>query len=709
MPDYVILENSSTQCVVDCIESQPTLLYWGNHLGNIHVDSLRRMSRRQEAPACAAEEAAISLCPTLGSGFLGKPALELCGENQPWSLNFELQQIERPTPESVIFISRDQHQQLELRHSLQLNDAGVLCASTQLTNHSPHTITVNHCAALCLKLPAQLTEVLSFEGRWAKEFQTQTTPLFSGTFSRENRHGRTSHHSFPGVILQGAHCSENHGIAYGFHLGWSGNHHTHIETLADGRIAAQMGELLLPGELQLNRNESYTSPTLYGAFSESGRNRLRQQFHAHVRHHILSSHLPQKPRPVHFNTWEAQYFDHDIDKLKRLARAAAEVGAERFVLDDGWFLGRRHDRAGLGDWIVDREIYPDGLSPIIEQVEQLGMEFGLWLEPEMVNPDSQLYRQHPDWVLQCETAPTVLARHQLVLNLSLPEVQYYLFDAIDALLRQYPIAYLKWDMNRDLHQPGDQQARSSVHRQTHALYQLLDRLRHAHPQVEIETCASGGGRADYEILSRTDRVWTSDSNDALDRLAIQKGFSLFFPAEVMGAHVGPHRCHITGRQLPMETRAAVALFGHMGMEVNLLEESAEDQQTLRLAIALHKQHRALIHSGNLVRLATLNKADAFGIVAKDQSQALFSFTLLDSQNSTLPSTLLFDGLDNNANYEIALCWPPKPSSSTPSILEELTDSAQPLRTSGAALMKHGLQLPLLHPHSVLIFHLQLQQ
>ena len=709
MTNYITLSTQNSLCVFDCRAKQPNLLYWGTPFAGEHSeDSLARLHTRQEAPGCADHEAAISLCPTLGNGYLGKPAFEAHRQGTHWSLDLQLSAIEQDSRNQVVFVSDDDNAGIQLRQRLYLDNSDVLCAELEIVNTGADSLCINHCSAVCLALPAYLSEVITFDGRWANEFQTQTTPLFRGNYSQENRHGRTSHHAFPAAIIKTKNTTSSQGKAFGFHLGWSGNHQFHIETLADGRRTVQFGELLLPGEITLQSGSCYKSPTLYGSFSASGLNQLTQNFHQFVRTRLLSERQQNRPRPIHFNTWEAQYFDHNPDKLIALANAAADIGAERFILDDGWFLGRRHDRAGLGDWTVDPEIYPNGLAPLIDHVERLGMEFGLWVEPEMVNPNSDLFRKSPHWVLQCEGSERVMARHQLVLNLTITEVQNYLYERIDSLLSDYPIRYLKWDMNRDLHQPGDHNGQAAVHRQTNGLYRLLARIRHAHPEVDIESCASGGGRADYGILALTDRIWTSDSNDAIDRLSIQKGFSYFFPSEVMGSHVGPLNCHITGRQLDMQTRAGVALFGHMGMEVDLTQESEDDRNTLRAAIKLHKQHRPLIHGGNYLRVDTDHDCDTFGVIAKDKNEALFSHTQLQSKNSTLPGTLFFEGLNPHKHYRITLVWPENFATTTQSIINEISNSERPLICCGAALQEHGLQLPLTHPNTVLVFHL-LQQ
>lgn len=324
---------------------------------------------------------------------------------------------------------------------------------------------------------------------------------------------------------------------------------------------------------------------LYAASAENSLSVLSQCFHGYVAAHLTDERVVGRARPVHFNMWEATYFDLFKEKLHRLVDAAAQLGVERFILDDGWFKNRRSERAGLGDWWVDKTLFAEGSAPLTENFLAKGMEFGLWLEPKMVNPDSDLYRAHPDWVLHANPAPVLLARNQLVLDLSRPEVQDDLFERVDTLLAEYPITYLKWDMNRTISQPGDCLGRAAGHRKTLALYQLMARIRSAHPRVEIESCASGDGRADFGILAYSDSIWVSDSNDAFDRLRIQNGFSVFSPARLMGAHVAARDCHATGRSLSMAMRAGVALLGHMGIETNLLTMDVAGKTELTAAVA----------------------------------------------------------------------------------------------------------------------------
>jgi alpha-galactosidase len=331
---------------------------------------------------------------------------------------------------------------------------------------------------------------------------------------------------------------------------------------------------------------------------------------------------------------------------------------------------------------------------------------GIWFEPEMVNPDSELYRAHPDWALRIKGLDQIPYRHQYVLDISRPDVSDYLFGQIDAVLSDHDIGYIKWDMNRDLNHPGDAQGRPRAHAQIEALYTLLDRIRAAHPNVEIETCSSGGGRPDLGILAHTDRIWTSDTNDAIDRQAIQRGASFFLPLDVMGAHVGPKHCHVTGRTLSMAMRCGTALMGHMGLELNLLSEPAEELAEIKAAIALHKRHRALLHNGVLHRLDMADYLCGMGVVAPDRSEALFSVAFLRGHHETLADRIHFTGLDAAARYRIRLVWPESwRAKSSPGIMEVLGLGGDGTVVSGEALMAVGMQLPLSLPETVLLFHL----
>jgi alpha-galactosidase len=545
----------------------------------------------------------------------------------------------------------------------ELTGSGVLRLRHVLRNDGdePYVLTALGCV---LPVPAVAAEVLDLTGRWCRERIPQRRPFDQGTWLRQTRHGRTGHDT-PLLLVAGtAGFGFRTGEVWGVHLGWSGNASWWAERMPDGSSTLGAAELLEPGEVVLEPGEEYATPWLYAAWSDRGLDGLSAALHRFIR--SRPSH-PTRRRPVVLNTWEAVYFDHRLDRLTALADTAAELGVERFVLDDGWFRHRRDDTAGLGDWYVDEDVWPQGLHPLVDHVRGLGMEFGLWVEPEMVNPDSDLARAHPEWVL-----PGPPWRNQQGLNITIPEAYAYILERLDALLSEYDIAFLKWDHNRDLVGP--------VHAQTLATYRLIDELRARHPDVEIESCSSGGARVDLGILARTDRVWASDTNDALERQNIQRWTQLLLPPELVGSHVGPPRAHTTGRTHDLSLRAATALFGHFGIEWDIDSASAEEREELRKAIARYKRFRALLHSGEVVRADLPDPAYALhGVVSADRSEALFCFVALATSAYERPGAVRLPGLDPDRIYRV----------------DDVT-------LSGRALAKVGLQMPLLGPEQAVL-------
>ena len=705
---HLRLNADDSTVIFACAVGVPlSLLYWGAVLDEgVSPAEIEQLAIRQGMHGVADVSLPLSLAMEPG---LGHPMLQGFGAHRSgkdWGSLFEVGKVE-VLDHGAKIICRDERTKLGLEYAIDFDPVtGVLRISSVLTNYGGETLDLNDMATACLPVPATMTDIIGFTGRWTQEFGRERTTRLTGTYLRENRSGRTSHFSYPALLLAGADANEGQGEVYGLHLAWSGNHRLRVDSLTDGRVIASMGALLFPGEIRLVPGESFAAPEIVAAYSRNGFSALSRKFHEHVRGKLLRPAMRAKPRPVHYNTWEAVYFDHDTEKLKGLATRAAAIGVERFVLDDGWFGARRHDMAGLGDWTVSDAVYPDGLKPLVDYVTGLGMEFGIWFEPEMVNPDSDLYRAHPDWVLQIEGVPQVPFRTQYVLDISRVEVADYLFERIDAILSDHDISYIKWDMNRDLSHPGAADGQVKAYAQVYALYVLLDRIRAAHPHLEIESCASGGARADMGVLAHSDRVWTSDSNDALDRQHIQRGASFFLPPEILGCHVGPAHCHVTGRRLSMALRAATALPGHMGLELNLLTERQSDLTELAKAIALHKRHRDLLHDGELYRLDTAPQHMASGVVARDKSEALFSFAYMPSDPHVLPGRLHFAGLDAARNYRIRLVWPENwQAVKAPSLIERLDLAGDGAVFSGAALMQAGMQLPHTQPETCLLFHL----
>jgi alpha-galactosidase len=707
MTDFRIDTPDMTLIITCAGGMPPALLYWGKRLGpETSADDVARMQMQQGGPGGVDCPVAPSLALEPGIGLLGPSGFLAHRNGRDWGSRFDVERVEASAYQASIFC-RDARAELRLDYQFDVDpETGVLTLGCSLTNDGAEVIDVNEMATACLPIPQAMTDLIGFTGRWGYEFQRERITRFSGGYIRENRRGRSSHDSFPALILCEATTNESSGEAYGLHLAWSGNHRLRVDTLGDGSVLASLGALFFPGEIRLGAGECYESPAIVAGYSPAGLSALSQKFHKHVRKNLLRPSTRARPRPVHYNTWEAVYFDHDLDRLKAIATRAAAIGVERFVLDDGWFGSRRDDQSGLGDWYVSDAVYPDGLKPLIDHVTGLGMEMGIWFEPEMVNPNSDLFRAHPDWVLHIEGVDQLPFRNQYVLDIARSEVSDYLFERIDAILTDHPIGYIKWDMNRDLNHPGGVDGRPRARAQVDALYALIDRIRLAHPTVEIESCASGGGRADYGILAHTDRIWTSDTNDAIDRQNIQRGASFFLPLEVIGAHIGPRHCHITGRTLPMAMRAGTAMIGHMGLELNLATEPEAELQELKGAIVLYKRYRALLHSGDFYRLDTPSHLNAVGVVSVDHNAALWSVAWIANHAATRPGSLVLRGLDPLKRYRVRLVWPHDfHSVSSPSVVDvlDLTDDGYLL--SGGALMTIGLQLPLVRPETLLLFDL----
>ncbi len=626
----------------------PEVLGWGRYEpSRSEAEANDQSYRAGLPPATLDEHYPVGLFAEESLGFPGSPGISgHRPDGTGWSPRFRRIE-ERVEADCASFVLEDRLAGLELVTTIAVTTGAVITVDAVLTNIGDTPYNLNTLAAT-LPVPASAAEVLTLSGRWCMEFQMDRRPFIGSTIV-ENRRGRTSHENAPVVFVGTDGFRESEGHVWGAQLAWSGNYRVTADRMGDGRCYLQLGELLLPGEVQLAPGEAYDMPQVITTCSDNGLTVASGRFLSHLRQSVRPKDLG--PRPVNLNTWEAVYFDHDLDRLLRLADAAADVGAERFVLDDGWFGGRRDDSRGLGDWFVSPDAWPTGLNPLIERVTGHGMVFGIWFEPEMVNPDSDLYRLHPDWTLTTDGYEPVLGRGQLVLDFGRSEVRQNMFEQIDKILSNHDIGYVKWDMNRVVVQGSGAEGRAGVRRHVLGLYQLLDDLRAAHPHVEWESCASGGGRIDSGILARTDRVWTSDSNDAADRQLIQRGASLILPPEMMGCHIGPPTSHTTGRTHSLGFRAATALFGHLGIEWNVLTMTDDDRKALREVIDLYKTHRELLHNGVPVRLDHPdNSIVAHGVVDADLTEGLFSVASTATRSSSALTPLVIPWLSNEREY-----------------------------------------------------------
>jgi alpha-galactosidase len=692
------LRAAGVSLVLDCSgPALPSVVHWGADLGELTESALldlRRGAGAVQAGNGLDDNLPVAIIPEYSAGWFGLPGLNGHRDGHDFSASFQLSSAVQ-TGNSVQVEASDPGAGLKLHLTIELTDSGLVKAKADLTNTGDSAYTVDG-LVLALPVPTEATELLDMTGRHIGERHPQRHAFTQGAHIRDNRRGRTGADATLLLIAGTRGFDFGDGEIWAVHTAWSGNHRSYAERGMSGFAVIGGGELLLPGEGRLEPAGSYSTQWIYGSYGV-GLDQLSARFHEYLR--ARDTH-PKTDRPVVLNTWEAVYFDLDLEKLKALADAAAEVGAERFVLDDGWFRGRRDDHAGLGDWYVDEGIWPKGLHPLVDHVTGLGLQFGLWVEPEMVNPDSDLAREHPEWILATGNRMPPTARHQQGLNLGIPAAYDYLLERLDSLLNEYDISYLKWDHNRDFVDGGNQiTGTAGIHEQTLGVYRLLDELKRRHPGLEIESCSSGGARVDLGILERTDRVWGSDSNDALERQKIQRYTQLLLPPELIGCHVGPPKAHTTGRTQSLAFRATTALFGHFGIEWDISAASAEERKELAGWVALHKELRPLLHTGRVVR-ADRGSEDFLlhGVVAQDGSRAVYSAVQLTQSITSDLGRVRLPGLDAKRTYRVSKPATPGQQSRT---APWWVDGGQ-VELNGAALAAVGVQVPAQWPESAIL-------
>ncbi|WP_298836930.1 alpha-galactosidase [uncultured Roseobacter sp.] len=663
----------------------PQVIYWGAPLpASEDLTQLVQTATLDVTGGMLDENPDLSICPEASRSFPGQPGLVVRDQDgTPLLPKFRLKEVNE-APQALTVVCEDTANRLtyEARFSLD-PETHVIEMSARL--HADRPLHLHWLAAPVLPAPQHSDDMIDFAGRWCGEFQMNRTAWSPGIRYRENRTGRTGHEHFPGLMVPARGATNATGETFAFHYGWSGGHRMIAEELPDGRRQIQFGHA---ARMETAPATEFRTAPLYAVYSSDGLNGCAVSFQRHLRDRIVTWTDSGRPRPVHYNCWEAVYFDHDLPKLKDIATRAASLGAERFVLDDGWFGQRDDDTSSLSDWEVDPRKYPDGLGPLIDHVHAEGMTFGIWFEPEMINPNSNIHRAHPDWALGSEDQ--ILGRQQKALNMALQEVRDFLYDRIGALLAAHPIDYIKWDHNRVLPMPDAAQTRGS--------YALIDRLRADFPHVEIESCASGGGRIDFGILSRTQRVWLSDSNDALERLIMQHNAALYLPSVVTGSHVGPRHCHTSGRTLDIEFRAWVAAQRHMGFEMDPRELTDHEASVLREVTGWWKDNRDWMYDADILRL---DASDASVIAEQQQARDGSRFVVFAGKSGTSPQIaprpLRMTRLDPQARYEVSLVN----RASAPALSRgklRLKDGAVTL--TGTALMHNGLTLPWHFPETM---------
>ncbi|MEN0103425.1 MAG: alpha-galactosidase [Curtobacterium sp.] len=696
-PVHVLRAAGVSLVVAAAVDGLPEVLHWGRDVGQIadtDADDVVMALGRPVSPSAFDAPWPLTVLPTERDGWEGRPGIAGHVDGAPLVPRWRDARVASDGMELVITAHSDV---LALRSVFALDGAGVLRVRHAVTGRSDVPV---HLQALEATLPVgeRVAEVLDLGGRWTRERTPQRRALTAGSHARESRRGRTGHDAPTLLALGTPGFDDAAGEVWAVHLAWSADAVHRIDLLAEARPLLGAGELLRAGEVVLGRGETFTTPDAVFVWSDEGLDGVSARFHDSLR--ARPGH-PRRPRPVVLNTWEAVYYRQELAPLVALAETAADIGVERFVLDDGWFLGRRSDSTSLGDWRVDPAVWPDGLRPLVDRVRELGMEFGLWFEPEMVSPVSELAGAHPEWLLQRPDDDVRTWRNQYVLDMANPDARAFVLEAMSAVIGEHHVEFVKWDQNRDVvHAIHDGRAGLDAH--TRGVYALMDELRARHPWLEIEACASGGARVDLGVLERTDRVWPSDTNDALERLPVQRWTEVLLPLELIGSHVGPEVSRTTGRHLDLDFRMAVSLFGSAGIETDVTTLTPVELDRIRAWTALYRRERGLLHTGRLRHLDLGDPGLATtSVVATDRSRALVRVARTATGPQSLAVPLRLRGLDRTRRYRLA----PVAGIGVPHGLDMLPPQWIErgfLELPGAVLEDVGARLPMLAPGTAIV-------
>ena len=590
---------------------------------------------------------------------------------------------EDETAETLVIFLEDAASTLKLElYYVVFADRDVIARSARITNGGKEAVRLEKMMSACLELPNGSWEAIHFHGRHAMERRLERLPLMHGTMEVGSRRGTSSHQHNPGVILCSPDATEEHGGCYGLSLIYSGNFSMEIEMDQMDSVRAVCGINPEFFEYRLKPGEAFDTPQLMMTYSGSGLGRMSANFHSIIRHNLCRGKYKFARRPVLINNWEATYFDFNEEKILSIARQASELGIEMLVLDDGWFGSRDSDNAGLGDWFVNTDKLKGGLTDLVTGINGLGMKFGIWIEPEMVNEDSRLYREHPDWALTIPGRKPCRSRNQLVLDMSRSEVRDYVFDSIAAVLKSANVEYVKWDKNRSICDvysavlPKERQG-EVYHRYVLGIYDLMERFTSSFPNILFEGCSGGGGRFDPAILYYSPQIWCSDDTDGIERLEIQYGTSFFYPISAVGSHVSAIPNHQTGRRTPLATRGVVAMAGSFGYEMDLNLLTEDEKEAVKAQVEDYKKYYDLIHNGDYYRLASPQGDSGFTawqFVSGDKTRTLLNLVITHVRANAPDLWFKLRGLDPEKRYR----------------LEE-----DGRIYSGSALMNAGISIPMI--------------
>lgn len=581
----------------------------------------------------------------------GKP--ELCG--LPSSFGKE------DTCSSLEILCEDPHTGLQAAlFYTAFEDTDVITRSVRLVNAGKEELFVTKVFSACLDMDNHDFEAISLHGSWARERHIQRVPVSHGKLSVESIRGESSHQDHPFMALVSKGTDQEHGEVYAMHFVYSGNFKVSVQSDQFDQVRMVMGIHPEGFKWKLMPGEEFQAPEVVMTYSSEGLGRMTRSFHDFYRNHLIRGEYKDKKRPILINNWEATYFEFDTDKLIAIAKQASELGIEMLVMDDGWFGNRCDDNRALGDWTVNEEKLRGGLKYLVDEVNKLGMKFGIWFEPEMISPDSDLYRAHPDWAIAIPGREGSLCRNQYVLDLTRREVLDHTYESVAKILRSANIEYVKWDMNRQLSDIGSaflppEQMGELYHRYVLAVYELQRRMIEEFPYLLLENCSGGGARFDPGMLYYSPQIWCSDDTDAIERLIIQEGTAMIYPLSAMGAHVSDCPNHTVGRTTPFETRGHVALAGTFGYELDVTKIPEEDREMIPEQVAMYHKYNDLVREGDYYRLASYYENhfyDCYGVVSKDQKEALYTFVQVLNRPNHHSRRIYFKGLDPDKRYRI---------------------------------------------------------
>ena len=558
------------------------------------------------------------------------------------------------------------HLQVILSYSI-FADSDAVARSVRIVNNAQEPIYLTKVLSACIDMDNDGYEMITLNGSWGRERAIQIRTVMRGKQSVSSVRGEPGHQQSPFMAWKKSTTTEETGDIYAMNFVYSGNFQAQIEESQYGSMRAVMG--IHPHDFcwKLEPGENFQAPEVICVYSAEGIGGMTRCFHDLYRNHLIRGEYRDKKRPVLINNWEGTYFDFNTEKLVNIAKQASELGIEMLVMDDGWFGKRNDDNSSLGDWQVNESKLNGGLRYLVDEVNKLGMKFGIWFEPEMISPDSDLYRAHPDWAIAIPGRTGSLARNQYVLDLTRQEVRDYVYEMFAAILRSANIEYVKWDMNRQLSDlgsyglPADRQG-ELFHRQVLAVYELQDRMTKEFPHLLLENCSGGGGRFDAGMLYYGPQIWCSDDADAIERLSIQAGTAMVFPLSTMGAHVSDCPNHTVGRVTPFETRGYVALAGTFGYELDVTKIPEEDRDMIPRQVEMYHRYNDLVRNGDYYRIAHCadnHYYDCYEVVAKDRSEALITYIQVLNRPNYHSRRIRIPGLDPEKTYVIANAddWP----------------------------------------------------